>query len=221
MKTEFKKNYKMFSLNKAFNDLVITDAMVSLNNSIELFALFKKIGWRVISACFTKKVKLSHRVQTLNLLCQHLLRIRRIHGDVYAVKYLKACVIAIQKKIGQSPFKSLRELEKDLPLPRLSKSGLPRFIPLRDRRSICSGNKDIIRFYLTIFSVYRIIKIPGVLKVSTITDPYSGSLEALSVVSNDLKILSLKILRRFDKSLLLKEFRFLPLEKASPNSRSS
>jgi hypothetical protein len=65
---------------------------------------------------------------------------RKHHGQVFAVKYLKACQLAVQKAIAGNPFRSLNEIEPDLPLPRLSTSGLPRIIPLRDRRAIMSGS---------------------------------------------------------------------------------
>jgi hypothetical protein len=101
------------------------------------------------------------------------------HGVPYTVKYLKACQLAVQKKIAGQPLSSLRELEPDLALPRLTKSGLPRFIQLRDRRAIASGSHSVIRMWLTFFSIYRIIKIPVTAKLSTITDPYSGSIDYL------------------------------------------
>jgi len=97
------------------------------------------------------------------------------HGVPYTVKYLKACQLAVQKKIAGQPLTSLRELEPDLALPRLSKSGLPRIIQLRDRRAIVSGSQSVIRMWLTFFSIYRIIKMPVKAKLNTITDPFVGS----------------------------------------------
>jgi hypothetical protein len=67
------------------------------------------------------------------------------HGAEFTVKYLKACNLAISKFLAGEPFKSLRDIEPDLPLPRLSKSGLPVIIGTRDRRSIHSGSYRIIR----------------------------------------------------------------------------
>jgi len=62
------------------------------------------------------------------------------------IKYLKAAQLAIQKKISGSPFSSLRDIEPDLPLPRLSKSGLPEFIKLEDRAAIVRGSLTVIRY---------------------------------------------------------------------------
>jgi hypothetical protein len=71
---------------------------------------------------------------------------RKHHGETYTVKYLKSSQLALFKAIAGNPFRTLRELEPDLPLPRLTASGLPRFIPLEDRRAILSGNSATIRF---------------------------------------------------------------------------
>jgi hypothetical protein len=69
----------------------------------------------------------------------------RRHGITYTVKYLKACQLAVQKSIAGQPLTTLRELEPSLPLPRLTKSGLPRIIQLRDRAAIRSGSYSVIR----------------------------------------------------------------------------
>jgi hypothetical protein len=77
---------------------------------------------------------------------QVIFRMIKNHGEVQTVKYLKACQLAIQKAIAKNKFISLREIEPDLPLPRLTTSGLPRIIPLSDRRPILNGNPSVIRW---------------------------------------------------------------------------
>jgi hypothetical protein len=67
------------------------------------------------------------------------------HGSEFVVKYLKACNLAVSKFLAGQPLSSLRELEPDLPLPRLSKSGLPAIIGTRDRRSISDNSVKVIR----------------------------------------------------------------------------
>lgn len=52
-----------------------------------------------------------------------------------------------------------------------SKSGLPREIPVIHRQAIRKGDLLILRFYLTLFSIYRVLEFPGTLKLNTITDP--------------------------------------------------
>lgn len=71
---------------------------------------------------------------------------RKHHGATTTVKYLKSCHLAIVKCVSKDRINSLRDIEPDLPLPRLSTSRLPRFIPLSDRRAILSGNSFRIRY---------------------------------------------------------------------------
>jgi len=71
---------------------------------------------------------------------------RKHHGEVYTVKYLKVCLLVSQKVLCGEEVRTLRELEPNLPFPRLSRSGLPKVIPLADRRSMLSGNQFIIQY---------------------------------------------------------------------------
>lgn len=162
------------SILKSFKDSNLAEPMVSLGNSFELPALFRGIGWRIIFACFPSKVKVTKRLKRLFIFSRYILHMSKKHGATTTVKYLKASTLAIQKAIAGTPLDSLRALEPTLPLPRLQ-NGLPRFIPIEDRRAIRRGNPDVIRFWLTLYSVYRIIRIPGVLKLKTITDPTSAT----------------------------------------------
>lgn len=70
---------------------------------------------------------------------------RKHHGDVFVVNYLKAGQLAIQKQLAKDKIESLRDLNPKYPFPRLSQSGLPRIIPLMDRRLICQGSGSVIR----------------------------------------------------------------------------
>jgi hypothetical protein len=138
------KETKFFKLYSSFTDSVKTGAMVSLGNPIELPVLTKRLGHRIICACFPQLIKLTSRLHQLSQFTQHILRMHKHHGGMFVVKYLKASQLAISKAIAGNPFKTLRELEPDLPLPRLSSSGLPVIIPLRDRRAILSGRSPTV-----------------------------------------------------------------------------
>jgi len=118
--------------------------------------------------------KANARLRLYHRFANYLVVMTRRHGSSYTVAYLKACSLAISKAIAKEPFGSLREIEPDYPLPRLTKSGLPVIIGTRDRQSILSGNSKVIRMYTTLFSLYRVIQIPGKLKLETITSPYNG-----------------------------------------------
>jgi hypothetical protein len=99
------------------------------------------------------------------------------------VKYLKASHLAISRAVAGSPLASLKEVEPDYIFPRLTKSGLPKFIPPRDRRAISGGSSGVIRYWLTLYSLYRVLEIPSVLKLKTITDPFSGDQATVSAVN--------------------------------------
>jgi hypothetical protein len=141
----FMKNTFFFSIKKAYTDYIVHDQLISLNNSFELLALFRRIGWRLLVASIPRIEKSTNRLEQLYSFGKYILRMRKHHGELTTVKYLKAGQLAIQKCIAKDRIQSLRDLEPDLPLPRLTKSGLPRYIPLGDRRAILSGSPSVIR----------------------------------------------------------------------------
>lgn len=220
-KKEFNKNLLWFSITSAFKDYVVHEPMVSLGNSFELPRLIRQLGWRVIYACTDGPVSLSRELRILNGFIRYILRMRKHHGDMFVVKYLKSCHLAVQKSIGLDLIKGPRDLEPDLPLPRYSSSRLPRFIPLSDRRAIKAGNSFRIRYWLTLFGLYRILKVPGVFKLNTITDPFSGKDIVLKRVCEDLRWYTLRNSHRFNKTILEREYGVLPIEKSSPSFQSS
>jgi hypothetical protein len=98
---------------------------------------------------------------------------KRNHGMDHTVKYLKACHLAIQRFIAGTPVSSIKEITGPGVYPCLRK-GLPKFIPKKDRSLIRNKHTAVVRFYLTLFSLYRILYSPWTTKLSTITDPYNG-----------------------------------------------
>jgi hypothetical protein len=149
------------------------------------------------------------------------LRLNARHGGRFVVAYLKCSQLAIQKALAGNKLGSLRELEPSLSLPRLTQSGFPRYIPLSERRAMKSKSVSTIRFWLTLYSVYRVISIPGKLKLSTITDPFSGSNEGLRKVSHELAALAANSLKMFDLSILKSDPGLLLLETSSSTTRVS
>jgi len=105
------------------------------------------------------------------------------HGSTSTVKWLKAMHVALQKALGQDNLKSLRALQPGIPMPGL-RSGLPRMIPLPERERIRRGHVPTIRFWSGLFNLYRVLQIPGELKLSTITAPFSGDAVGLQNLSN-------------------------------------
>lgn len=63
-----------------------------------------------------------HRLYTY---CAYL---TKHHGIEFTVAYLKLSGLALSKFLAGEPVKSLRDLDPTLPLPRLRKCGLPKYI---------------------------------------------------------------------------------------------
>jgi hypothetical protein len=130
----------------------------------------------------------------------------RRHGSLFVVKYLKASSLAIQRAVAGSPLLSLRELEPDYNLPRLSSSGLPVIIGTRDRKAILAGSRKVIALYSSLFGIYRIIDSEVSPKLNTITDPFAGDSDYLEVACQAMTLLSQSLLSKFkvDQSLKIK-----------------
>lgn len=143
--------------------------------------LITGFGWRMISLVFPNKVKFAGRLRLLHIFQTYCFRMYKVHGPDQVVKFLKAAQLAVQKSIGKDKINSLRDLDKDLLKSKLSGYGLPTIIPSRDRKLIASGAQPVIRFWLTLFSVYRVIDIPGKLKLETILLPLEPGHDYLEV----------------------------------------
>jgi len=100
----------------------------------------------------------------------------RKNGKVGLVKYLKVCSVCLQQCIGGHVLSDVGELGM-----RISRtdSGIPRIIPPYHRELIRQGRPEIIRLYLTLFALYRIILIPAKVKLGSITDPFKGTNESV------------------------------------------
>jgi hypothetical protein len=166
---------QLIKINRVFLDTkeFVRDQLIRLESK-SLSSLFNRFGFKIISLSLRSSRKINNRIRLFHKFGTYLLSMNRRHGSTYVVKYLKACSLALSKAIAGQPFTSLRDIEPDLPLPRLTKSGLPRIIGTRDRKAILSGSTKVIRMYLSLFNLYRIISIPVKPKLSTITDPFNG-----------------------------------------------
>jgi len=219
-----KNNLKnsFFSNLKLYTDVYKAGSMISLSNEKHLKLVLKEVGWRIVTLSLLSTRETS-RFRMLHNFGVFIIKMNKNHGPVYTVKYLKACQLAIQKKLAGQPFSSLREVEPDYNFPRLSKSGLPSVIKTTDRASICNNSFRIIRLYLSLFSIYRIIKIEFSPKLNTITDNFTGSNIHLKDFNTWLERNSKSILQKFSRLniLDLKSYRILPILKSSPQGSRS
>lgn len=100
-----------------------------------------------------------------------LQRLNSRNGPTFTIKWLKVQYVNFQQSVGANPLKDLSPLGAWISR---SGDGLPRVIPRPDRVLIRSGDTATIRKWITLFGLYRELKCPGVLKLSTITDPCTG-----------------------------------------------
>lgn len=202
---------------------VKTSVDVTMYRTSSLSDMFRGFAWRVISGAFPGTVKFSGRLKVVKLFLGYIYKMYNHHGEVITVKYLKAAQLAVQKSIGKDVIDSLSVLEPALLHTKLTGFKLPVIIPSRDRKLINGGSNSIIRFWLTLFSCYRVIEIPGVLKLNTIMDQLTVPVESLQTVNRDL----LNILKKgnasslFDMRILRKPASLLLLETASATNKVS
>lgn len=94
-------------------------------------------------------------------------RLQKRNGMTYMVKFMKSAQVLMMQSLGGQRLYNLNPLG-----PRLArtKSGLPRLIPRLHRLAIRRGDLWTIRLWQSLFGLYRVIEIPGNLKLKTITD---------------------------------------------------
>jgi len=89
-------------------------------------------------------------------------------GMAYVSAYLKTSSIMLQQSVGGQRVHDLGPFGA-----RVSRTvaGCPRIIPALHRERIRKGDSTVIRGWMTMFGIYRILEIPYKLKLNTITDP--------------------------------------------------
>lgn len=173
MKQEQKKHLSMRTLRSKVQEL--GQAMFSLHDAKALRSILSRYGWQMLSIASSRS-RVTSRVRKLFALSDFLMKMTRHHGENFTIQWLKSCTVAIQRAIAKDPAKSLREICPGLPLPRLTTSGFPVVISPVDRRKMILGDIQTIRVWMSIFSLYRVIKMnitQG--KIESITGPFTGS----------------------------------------------
>lgn len=99
---------------------------------------------------------------------------RTASGVKFTVQYLKECLRLIQHWKSGNPTVCLKDG------PRIAtRRGLPLLIPGQVRLRMEDNCTVTTKVVLTIISIFRVYKYEGVLKTSTITDPFTGSTNRL------------------------------------------
>jgi hypothetical protein len=107
------------------------------------------------------------RVRTILAFIARCKGIYRRQGMKGLVLWLKSNTVVLQQILGGFRLKDLTPLKARVSRTR---SGIPRAILSQDRARIRAGDWRLVRFYLTLFNLYRVLEFPGQLKLSTITD---------------------------------------------------
>jgi hypothetical protein len=121
-------------------------------------------------------------VKTLLRYASALNRMWKKSGLTFTVKYLKACHVLLQQSICGQKLSDTGTLGARVS--RTRGGGLPSLIPVHHRECIRKGNKGVIRLWLSLFSVYRVIDIPGKVNLRTITDLSTADTRLLSEFSS-------------------------------------
>lgn len=93
-------------------------------------------------------------------------KLQKKGGIRFLVIYLKACSSLLQQFIGGQRLHDLGPFGARVGR---THSGCPSIIPVLHRTRIRSGDTWTIRFWATLFGLYRILEFPGKVKLSTIT----------------------------------------------------
>jgi hypothetical protein len=197
---------KLVNLNRIFNS---KDLLLALNDK----------AVKILTACFKRISPV--RFTIFKQFVTHVYTIKRNNGVIHLIKYLKSSHLAIQKFIAGTPVTSLKEIAGPGVFPRMC-NGLPKFIPKNDRALIRCKRTSVIRFYLTLFSLYRILECPGQLNLSTITNPFNGKEGFIETFNFENKILidrHFSKIKGFVKPLSL--FQFLETSSFSGTERVS
>jgi hypothetical protein len=172
-----------------------------------------------------KRTGLAARVNSTRNFISFVLKLYNSHGASFTIKWLKASSVALQKYLGDDRLRTLRTLDDTLPLPRLN-NGVPRYISVSDRVMIRKGDVRFIRFHLGLLNLYRVLEAPGVLKLETITSPFSGNQSYLDLLVERIKsgkFLFFDFLPGFDKisTMSLNPKSFVLSRSASPSNKMS
>lgn len=107
-------------------------------------------------------------VKAATVYARFVVALVRRQGQRGAAVYLKACNLILLRTISGEPLPSSRDAGCAVSV---SHGGLPRLIPAAHRARIRGGDTSVIRFWLALFTLYRVLVFRGRLSIKTITDP--------------------------------------------------
>lgn len=138
------------------------------------------------------------------------------NGKQFVVLYLKEATRLCQFYIAGNPTSSNASTRV------ASRSGLPTLLPSDLRRDFHNPHSDSRiswKVVLAVLSLYRVIKVPGKLKLSTITDPFSGISTTLNV--GELGYVWATRFSQYNIKKQVGQQYLLPMRTAGPNNKIS
>nr|WAY16588.1 putative RNA-dependent RNA polymerase [Rhizoctonia solani mitovirus 111] len=162
----FKKFGRLpLNLQKSFN------AMLSVKRRPLLMTLFLRL------TAFCKVQLRRSKVAGLYLMISRILFLYRTMGPKGLTLYLKTVGVFLQQYLGDHKLVDPGKVSKMRPS--RNNRGLPRIIPIQLRRAIRENHFNTIKWILTVINLFREIDYVGAPKLSTITDPNSGTMAVL------------------------------------------
>lgn len=177
-----------------------------------LFIKLRLIAGGSLSSSFVKEAQIT---------AVTLQKLRKDQGIKGLTLFLKSCSIALQQSLA-----GYRIMDMTKVGPRISRtnSGLPRIIP-RVHRLIMINRRPgcylLMRYYLSIFYIYRVLVFPGKVKLETITAPgvlfndvlFGNYMESfVALVTRHLKVKPIEYLRE--------KVKIFPIFRSSPFTSS-
>lgn len=129
---------------------------------------------RMLPACGLGATKF--RVGVICMFVSHCFAIYKFQGMKGLVIRLKAATVLLQQSLAWFVLSDVTPL--GCRVARGSR-GIPRLIPYQHRCLLQAGDTSLMRFYLTLFNVYRVLEMPGKLKMGSITAPFSGAFDTV------------------------------------------
>lgn len=106
------------------------------------------------------------KVKCIIVFLRHIYFMFKHNGAKGACLRLKVYAVTLQQSIGGHKVKDLTELKFRVAR---TNRGLPRVIPVQMRNAIRAGDPAVIRFYLTLFNLFRMIDFKGDFRISSLT----------------------------------------------------
>jgi hypothetical protein len=195
---QMKNQMKSFALGAYRFNSKAANAMIAVKGGTPLVKVFVSLltplGLGVTSS----------RVLVVVVLLRRFYLIYKGQGVRGLVLYLKTTTVVFQQCVNGhrltnvSPVSGVRVSRTN--------TGYPRIIPLIHREMIRQGDTKLMKLYLTLFNLYRVLEFDGRLKLNTITAPSTatGRLDMTKHIESFVSGLKLDSVVKFDMSLHIK-----------------